>query len=147
MIFVVDGIPPNVNNYVRHTRAGRHYQTDDALKFKTKVHIAAEKAFRDDGFTLLQRIPQNGEEKKRRQKAKWLGTGVPGEAFRLDLTVYLGAGDKGDCDNFCKVAIDALVAAGVMKSDDMIHQLYVTKRRDRKFPRTEYGIIAIQPQT
>jgi Holliday junction resolvase RusA-like endonuclease len=62
---------------------------------------------------------------------------------RVVLSVFLGAGARGDADNFGKCALDALVSAGVIHSDAAIESLTINKFRDRENPRTEITVEAM----
>lgn len=58
----------------------------------------------------------------------------------ITYTVYQGHGSRGDVDNYAKCILDALVKAGVLKSDASVIDLHAHKRRDRLNPRTEIHI-------
>jgi Holliday junction resolvase RusA-like endonuclease len=58
----------------------------------------------------------------------------------ITYTVYQGRGSRGDVDNYAKCILDALVKAGVLKSDASVVDLHAHKRRDRLNPRTEIHI-------
>lgn len=103
---VVPLIPPSVNSYVRHTRSGRHYVTAAAKAFKAAVALVA-----------------------RRQK-------VEGDSYQVKIAIYLGKGDRGDLDNFGKVVLDSIVAAGVIHSDAAVSEIFMQKFRDPQNPRT-----------
>jgi crossover junction endodeoxyribonuclease RusA len=103
-------VPPSVNHYVKHTRAGKHYVTKEAKAFKEAVIILA---------------PRN---------VKFA------EGYAVVLSVFLGAGARGDVDNFGKCALDALVSAGIIHSDAAIQSLTINKFRDRENPRTEITV-------
>lgn len=107
---VIPGTPPSGNHYVKHTRTGRHYVTGEARKFKEDVSLLAQ------------------------------GQSMPPGRYHVDMWVYMGHGEKGDVDNFPKVALDALRDAGVIKSDAMVDDLEVHKRRDAVNPRTVISI-------
>jgi crossover junction endodeoxyribonuclease RusA len=126
--FTVPLVPPGVNNYVKHTRSGRHYVTDNARAFKDAVIILAR------------------------------GKSVIGRAFQVEAVVYLGHKQKGDVDNFGKLILDALADAGVFQkanlrrplvtptqlSDAHVSDLILRRRRDVDNPRTEITIEAHQ---
>jgi len=65
---------------------------------------------------------------------------VSGDAHEITYTVYQGHGSRGDVDNYAKCILDALVKAGVLKSDASVVDLHAHKRRDRENPRTEIHI-------
>lgn len=65
---------------------------------------------------------------------------VSGDAHEITYTVYQGHGSRGDVDNYAKCILDALVRAGVLKTDASVVSLHAHKRRDRLNPRTEIHI-------
>lgn len=111
--------PPSVNHYVKHTRDGRHYVTEEAKAFKEAVVILNQ------------------------------GRYVVGNDFRLEINVYLAKGQRLDWDNAAKVCGDALEDAGVFdngkkkKSDGAVKQGIVTIARDPSNPRTFIRVRAI----
>lgn len=114
----IPGIPPSVNHYVKHTRNGRSYVTTEAQSFKDAIGFHARACY------------------------------VVGKTFNLSLRVVLGAGDKGDVDNFPKLVMDGLAAAGVFRnkkgkivSDAHVEKLVVEVDR---FERPECGRTEIQ---
>jgi crossover junction endodeoxyribonuclease RusA len=111
---IIPGIPPTVNHYVKHTRDGRHYQTAEGKDFKQLIAITAA---------------------RREIRAK---------RYELEVTVYLGHGQRGDGDNFWKVTADGLVKAGVIHSDAAVSDWIMHVRRDRDNPRTEITIRALE---
>lgn len=115
--FSVPMVPPSVNHYVKHTRTGRHYVTDVADEFKSAVQLCA------------------------------LSRSVEAEAYSVEIGIYLGAGKRGDIDNFAKLALDSLVSAGVITSDAKVMRLVMQKGRDARDPRTEFAIEAWQAET
>lgn len=104
---------PTVNHYVKHTRSGRHYLTPKAIAWKDAVAIIAR------------------------------GQSVTGKTHEITYTVFQGAGSKGDVDNYAKCILDALVKAGVLKSDASIVAMHAYKKRDRENPRTEIHLEAL----
>lgn len=116
--FTVPLVPPGVNNYVRHTRSGRHYVTAEAKAFKEAVILFA-----------------------RRQA-------ILGKAFEVEAIVYLGHKQKGDVDNFGKLILDALAEGGIFMhqtkakflSDAHVSDLILRRRRDAANPRTEITV-------
>ncbi len=106
-------VPPSVNHYVRHTRKGRHYITREAKAFLAAVEIFAA------------------------------GRKVAAKAYRVEFTVYLGKGARGDADNYAKCVLDGLAKAGVIHSDAAVAELAVGKRRDWANPRTEITVRAL----
>lgn len=95
----IPGTPPSGNNYIRHTRQGRHYMTAEATKFQADVALLAG------------------------------GQSVSGKRHGVDIQISLAPKQKGDLDNFLKVLIDSLVKAGVLKTDAGICHLRAMKKR------------------
>lgn len=80
------------------------------------------------------------------------GDFVGGHYFSLDVTIYLGKGERGDADNLVKVLKDGLQEANVFggcadgkngRSDACVKDLRVRLDRDWKNPRTVVRIEAI----
>ncbi len=111
-------VAPSVNHYKQPsvTRAGHiHWRiTPEATAFKDAMRLCA-----------------------RRQM-------VRGKAYKLEVWIFLGKGQRGDGDNFFKVTADALVEAGVIDSDAKIINWHLYKRRDPANPRTELVVEAIE---
>jgi crossover junction endodeoxyribonuclease RusA len=110
----IPDIPPTVNHYVKHTRDGRHYQTTEGKEFKQLIAIISA------------------------------GRDVRAKRYELEVTVYLGHGQRGDGDNFWKCLADGLVKAGVIHSDAAVSDWIMHVRRDRDNPRTEITIRALE---
>jgi crossover junction endodeoxyribonuclease RusA len=111
--FSVPAVPPSVNHYLKHTRTGRHYVTEEAKDFKDYVVLFSSK-----------------------QRIRWKHYGV-------EILIFLGKKQKGDLDNFAKVCLDSLVFAGVIDSDAKITDLHMTKDRDISNPRTVISVWAV----
>ena len=108
----VPGIPPSVNHYKGvNRRTGRFFVRKPAIAFKADVAL------------MLQ-----GQQMPR------------AKSYHVKATIYLGKGQRGDVDNFAKVLLDALQAAGAIPSDSRIGILQIVKRRDPNQPRTEITI-------
>ena len=60
--------------------------------------------------------------------------------YILRAVVFLGAGQRGDGDNFWKVIADSLTFAGVIHSDAAVKDWHLYVRRDRERPRTEITV-------
>jgi Holliday junction resolvase RusA-like endonuclease len=102
--------PPSGNNYIRHTRLGRHYMTPQAIAwYQTVAAIVC-------------------------------GQSVSGDTHEITYTVYQSSRSRADVDNYAKCILDGLVKAGVLKSDASVVDLHAHKRRDRLNPRTEIHI-------
>jgi Holliday junction resolvase RusA-like endonuclease len=112
----IPGIPPSVNHYRGlNRRAGRFYVRKPAIAFKADVAL----------MLAGRKMP----------KAK---------AYRVEVTIYLPKGKRGDVDNFAKVTLDALQAAGAIRSDALIAEFSSKKLRDAANPRTEITISTLK---
>lgn len=107
---IVPLVPPSVNHYVKHTRRGGHYVTDEAKAFKDTLALFARR-----------------------------GARVVATKYEVRFVVFLGKGKRGDPDNFCKVIGDALKDAGVIHSDHKVRWVADTGR-DWTNPRTEIEV-------
>jgi Holliday junction resolvase RusA-like endonuclease len=121
---VVNLVPPSVNHYKdtqirKNRKTGRHFLAwevcPEATIFKLEVRKEAQ------GRTLA---PARLAEQRK-------------TVYRLRAVVYLGAGQRGDGDNFWKVIGDSLTFAGVIHSDAAVKDWHLYVRRDRERPRTE----------
>ena len=112
LTLIVPLVPPSVNHYVKHTRSGRHYKTQEGEAFKEAIGIIAR------------------------------GRSIKAKEYELEAHVYLGFGQKGDGDNFWKCLADGLVQAGVIHSDAAVKDWIMRVRRDRESPRTEITVRA-----
>lgn len=113
--FSVPLLPPSVNHYKNPSRGGGWHRAADAIAFVDAVAIFS-----------------------RRQK-------VTGTIYAITLTFHLGperSKGQNDLDNFLKVAIDALVRAGVIVNDARVLELHAYKRfcDSAREERTEYSI-------
>lgn len=119
MKFSVPLLPPSVNHYKQPKAGGGWFRAADCIAFVDAVCIFSRRVR------------------------------VSGNYFELELTFYLGPGrnrGQNDLDNYSKVAIDALVRAGVIKNDARVFDLHLHKRfveSDRE-ERTEYSIASRQ---
>lgn len=100
-------VPPGVNHYVKHTRAGRHYKTKEALSFEAIFPIYTKGQF------------------------------VSAKSFKVFVRVVLGVGDRGDIDGYLKLPLDMCARTGVfrdLKGELMsdAHVDILTIVRDRK---------------
>jgi Holliday junction resolvase RusA-like endonuclease len=67
--------------------------------------------------------------------------------YSVRIDVYLGAGQRGDFDNFFKCGLDSLVRCGVIHSDACVDgetSKCVVHRDERHNPRTEYLISRLE---
>ena len=83
----VEGIPPTVNHYVKHTRLGIHYKTTRARSWEQKVALACRGV-----------------------------APVYGKTFEIEITVMFGKGERGDWDNFGKVVCDPIAKCGMLRN-------------------------------
>jgi Holliday junction resolvase RusA-like endonuclease len=104
--------PPSVNHYKMKDRRGHWYVKAEATAFKECVCLLGKQV---RGVLVSRR-------------------------YELEVTIYLGAGQRGDGDNFWKVIADGLVEAGVIHSDAAVDDWILHKRRDSKSPRTEITV-------
>lgn len=58
------------------------------------------------------------------------------------VTLYFGTKRKCDIDNFCKILLDSLTGI-VWVDDSQIVELHTSKRYDKKEPRIEVEVLAI----
>lgn len=118
--FTVPLVPPSVNHYVKHTRNGRRYVTDEASAFKDSVAIAAS------------------------------GLYVRAKRFQVTLVIVLGKGDRGDVDNFPKLVLDGMAGCGIFQdakgkrsSDAHVRDLRVIVNADLR-PETGYTEVEVE---
>ena len=114
--FTVPLLPPSVNHYRGVSKNGGFYRKREAVAFVDAVCVISRK------------------------------TMVTGNFYTVEIFFFLGPSKRNlssnDLDNFQKVGIDALVRAGVIKTDGRILDLHLHKRfvatdRDQ---RTEYFV-------
>jgi Holliday junction resolvase RusA-like endonuclease len=116
--FSVPIIPPSVNHYVKHTKAGVHYKDKKATEaFEQCLALA---------------VHQSGS--------------VVGEIFKVTAVVTLGPGQKLDVDNPNKLILDSLKRAGAFVSpagkelsDSWVFGIETWKRRGPE-PRTDIKV-------
>jgi crossover junction endodeoxyribonuclease RusA len=121
--FTVPIVPPDLNHYVRHTRNGRHYVTNEALGFKAMLAIYVHGEF------------------------------VQAKSFAVRILIVLGKGQRGDVDGFQKLVLDGLADAGVFRgpkgnrlSDAYVDELHC--KRDRKErPNEGRTVITVKERT
>jgi Holliday junction resolvase RusA-like endonuclease len=118
--FSVPLLPPSVNHYRKPRRGGGFYRKREAIGFVDAVCVISGK------------------------------TMVTGNFYTVEIFFFLGPSKRNlssnDLDNFQKVGIDALVRAGVIKTDGRILDLHLHKRfvaGDRE-ERTEYFVTGRQ---
>ena len=111
--FSVPLVPPSANHYLKHTRLGHHYLTDEAKTFYEGVWVHC------------------GRRK------------VRGKRYEVSAVIYLGKGQRGDTDNFAKVIGDGLEKAGVIDTDSKIAIWHLSRLRDPLSPRTVITVSVI----
>jgi len=128
--FTVPLTPPSVNHYkVPVWSKPRAYQprklgfrlTDEAKAFRDAVVIFAKQmtVIPDDILELIR--------KKRKV------------AYRVEIDVWLGKGQRLDADNAGKICLDALENAGVIHSDAYVETCVLNIHKDeRNDPRTKF---------
>jgi len=100
--FTVPFLPPSVNHYKGARKNGGFYRKREAVAFVDAVCVISRK------------------------------TMVTGNFYTVEIFFFLGPSKRNlssnDLDNFQKVGIDALVRAGVIKTDGRILDLNLHKR-------------------
>ena len=125
---VIPGIPPSVNMYVRHTKAGKHYKSNASRGFYDSAIQLSREALNKFGELL----PAAGT--------------VEAMQYEIMIVFYYAKGERGDLDNKAKIPIDALVAAGVINSDARVTQMMMARHRDSSDPRTEIYVREADPE-
>jgi len=121
LVFNVPGIPVSVNHYKHRTVSGRTYVTSEAMEFKNTVSAVLNGRF------------------------------VVGDAFKVCIIVILGAGNKGDADNFPKLILDSLAKSGAFRDKKGKHlsdahiTLLITEVDRTSRPEVGETIIAVAP--
>jgi Holliday junction resolvase RusA-like endonuclease len=119
----VPGIPPSANHYKGINRkTGRWFVRKPAIRFKESV------------------------------AAMLKGRMMPAATgYWVETVIYLPKGKRGDADNFNKVVLDALQAAGAFPgengrsgSDARVRRAGIETRRDWDNPRTEITISVLE---
>lgn len=126
----IDWIPPSVNHYKKPVtlKNGRlsFVRTAEANVFRDAV------ALKTRGRTITPERHPDREDVR----------------YAVYVTVYLGVGQRGDADNFLKVILDSLQAAGVIHSDARVRRCCVNVEDcDRGNPRTEIRVERIERRT
>lgn len=111
--FTVPLVPVSVNHYKMRARNGHWYVTKEAVAYKAAVGVFSR------------------------------GQNVKAKRYQLDVSVFLGKGQRGDGDNFWKVIGDGLKDAGVIHSDAAVSVWNMTVGRDADNPRTEIRVRAL----
>ncbi len=102
MDFMVPLLPPSVNHYVKHTRSGRHYVTNEAKAFMQAVAVCSN-----------------------REAVRY-------DHYFVEIYLNLGPKERMDVDNCAKVVLDSLATAGIIHSDAFVTDLAIHKRRAPK---------------
>ena len=123
--FTVPLVPPSVN----HAYSPTMYTGKDGYSHRGRKLTAEAKAFKDAVAIFARGRTVAPATDKERRKVK----------YAVQIDVYLGIGQRGDADNFNKIAVDALVNCGVMHSDAFMRSCLVTVHKEDRFnSRTEY---------
>jgi len=118
--FTVPLLPPSVNHYKSPRRGGGWFRAAESIAFIDAVCVFSGK------------------------------TMVTGNFYTVEIFFFLGPSkhnlSSNDLDNFQKVGIDALVRAGVIKTDGRILDLHLHKRfvAGGREERTEYFVTGRQ---
>lgn len=126
--FTVPGLtPPSVNHY----KEPCSYRGKDGLRHKGMRVTPEAKAFKAAVAIFARGRTVAPATDKERRNVK----------YAVQIDVYLGVGQRGDADNFNKIAVDSLVDCGVIHSDAFMRSCLVTvHKEDRLNPRTEYCV-------
>lgn len=118
LTLVIPGTPPSGNHYKKPRGRGLRgsYVTDEAKAFFSAVAALS------------------------------MGRRVMAKSYAVRIEIFLGARQKGDLDNFAKVALDALVRASVIDTDDRVMRIEMSKGRDRDCPRTCITVQAMEAE-
>lgn len=65
--------------------------------------------------------------------------------YRVEIRLFLGKRQRLDADNAFKIAIDALVYAGVIHADHCCEVFAPVPERDWDDPRTEFTVQRMEP--
>jgi Holliday junction resolvase RusA-like endonuclease len=117
--------PPSTNHYTRPCM----YKGKDGTPHRGKKLTKEAKAYKD-AVAIFARgrtvTPATDSERRKVQ-------------YRVEVTVYLGHKQRLDSDNSLKVAIDALVSAGVLHSDAYVERSTAIIVKDQRHdPRTHF---------
>lgn len=129
--FTVPLTPPSVNHYTRSC----YYKGRDGQPHKGRKRTKEADAFRDAVAIFAQGRTVAPETDKERRKVR----------YDVRITVYLGPKQRGDADNFLKVAQDALETCGLIHSDAFVYEskaIVVKDQRDN--PRTEFVVTRLE---
>jgi Holliday junction resolvase RusA-like endonuclease len=129
--FTVPLTPPSVNHYTRAV----YYRGRDGNPHKGKKLTKAAQAFRDAVAIFAQGRTVAPETDAQRRKVR----------YEVRVTVYLGPKQRGDADNFLKVAQDALQHCGVIHSDAFVYESKaIVVKDERTNPRTEFLVTRLE---
>ncbi len=109
----IPGTPPSVGHYNAYRIAGR--------PGKQFIQCYPTKAAKDWKATVA---------------AIAAGRRLRGQSYTVSYLVYLATARRQDLDNFAKVLLDSLTAAGVIHDDCAVEAIHAYKRIDRANPRT-----------
>jgi Holliday junction resolvase RusA-like endonuclease len=127
--FTVPLVPPSVN----HIYAPVIYKGADGYAHRGRKITREAKAYKEAVCIFVRQLKGNTSispdtDRERRTVQ-----------YRVEIEVCLGPKQRGDSDNFAKVAIDSLVSAGVIHSDANVAACEIRVRKDQRHnPRTSY---------
>jgi Holliday junction resolvase RusA-like endonuclease len=116
--------PPSVNHYTQTC----YYTGKDGFAHIGKKLTPAARAYKEAVALFARGRSVAPYTDKERRKAK----------YRVEVHIYLGRNQRLDADNGSKLALDALVYAGVIHSDTFVDTRLVPHKDERENPRTEY---------
>lgn len=117
--------PPSTNHYTKPSM----YTGKDGFAHRGKKLTKEAKAYKDAVaiFARGRTVAPNTDAERRRVQ------------YHVEVRVYLGYKQRLDSDNSLKVAIDALVSAGVLHSDAHVTESKaVIVKDERENPRTHF---------
>ena len=131
IVFSVPLFPVSVNHYTKDC----FYTGRDGYAHRGKKLTPEAKAFKEAVALFSRGRTVAPREDKDRRKAR----------YRVEVHIYLGHNQRLDADNGSKVALDALVYAGVIHSDTTVDTRLVPHKDERHNPRTEYIVERMEP--
>lgn len=139
--FTVPLTPPSTNHYTKvcmytgkdgYAHRGRKL-TPEAKAFKEAVAIFAR------GRTVVPQLKSFSTVGSKRLAE------LRNTRYRVQVRLFLGKNVRLDSDNAFKVAVDALVHAGVIHADHKVEVHAPVPERDWENPRTEFVIERLEP--
>lgn len=129
--FVVPLTPPSVNHMYRTC----YYKARNGRAVKGRKLTKAAVAFTDAVAIFAQGRTVAPATDAERRKVR----------YEVRVTVYLGPKQRGDADNFLKVAQDALQHCRVIHSDAFVYESKaIVVKNERDNPRTEFVVTRLE---